>query len=88
MYNRRKFIKVSAATASITALSRSTFAKTISSMEPAAFPIVISTWNFGVDANKEAWKTLEKGGRSLDAVEAGVKIPEAEQPYRRPCRLP
>ncbi len=78
MYNRRKFIKVSAATASITALSHSAFAKTINSIEPAGFPIVISTWNFGVDANKEAWKTLEKGGRSLDAVEAGVRIPEAD----------
>jgi len=78
MYNRRKFIKVSAATASITALSRSSFAKTINSIEPAGYPIVISTWNFGVDANKEAWKTLEKGGRALDAVEAGVRIPEAD----------
>ncbi|WP_183572817.1 N(4)-(beta-N-acetylglucosaminyl)-L-asparaginase [Mucilaginibacter sp. X5P1] len=78
MYNRRKFIKVSAATASITALSHSAFAKTINSIEPAGFPIVISTWNFGVDANKEAWKTLEKGGRALDAVEAGVRIPEAD----------
>jgi len=78
MYNRRKFIKVSAATASITALSRSSFAKTINSFEPVGYPIVISTWNFGVDANKEAWKTLEKGGRALDAVEAGVRIPEAD----------
>jgi N4-(beta-N-acetylglucosaminyl)-L-asparaginase len=78
MYNRRKFIKVSAATASITALSRSSFAKTINSIEPTGYPIVISTWNFGVDANKEAWKTLEKGGRALDAVEAGVRIPEAD----------
>ena len=78
MYNRRKFIKVSAATASITALSRSVFAKSIIRNEPTGFPIVISTWNFGVDANKEAWKTLEKGGRALDAVEAGVRIPEAD----------
>ncbi|SDS86980.1 asparaginase [Mucilaginibacter mallensis] len=78
MYNRRKFIKVSAATASITAFSRSAFARTINSIEPSGFPIVISTWNFGVDANKEAWKTLEKGGRALDAVEAGVRIPEAD----------
>lgn len=41
-------------------------------------PIVISTWDFGQAANAEAWKTLEKGGRALDAVEAGVKIPEAD----------
>lgn len=41
-------------------------------------PIVISTWDFGVAANAEAWKTLSAGGRALDAVEAGVKIPEAD----------
>lgn len=41
-------------------------------------PIVISTWNFGQAANTEAWKTLGSGGRALDAVEAGVKIPEAD----------
>ena len=41
-------------------------------------PIVLSTWNFGQTANLEAWKTLSSGGRALDAVEAGVKIPEAD----------
>lgn len=41
-------------------------------------PIVISTWDFGQPANREAWKTLEKNGRALDAVEAGVRIPEAD----------
>jgi N4-(beta-N-acetylglucosaminyl)-L-asparaginase len=42
-------------------------------------PIVISTWDFGKAANAEAWKTLSAGGRALDAVEAGVKIPEADE---------
>jgi N4-(beta-N-acetylglucosaminyl)-L-asparaginase len=78
MYNRRKFIKISAAGASLAALSSSAVAKSISGIAPANLPIVISTWDFGVAANKEAWKTLEKGGRALDAVEAGVKIPEAD----------
>lgn len=41
-------------------------------------PIVISTWDFGKAANAEAWTVLVKGGRALDAVEAGVKIPEAD----------
>jgi N4-(beta-N-acetylglucosaminyl)-L-asparaginase len=41
-------------------------------------PIVISTWDFGKAANAEAWKILQKGGRALDAVEAGVKVPEAD----------
>jgi len=78
MYNRRKFIKISAAGASLAALSSSAIAKSTILRPPTGFPIVISTWEFGVAANLEAWKTLEKGGRSLDAVEAGVKIPEAD----------
>src|SRR5882757_9620492 len=78
MYNRRKFIKISAAGASFAALTHSGVAKTITNLQAVGFPIVISTWDFGIAANKEAWKTLEKGGRALDAVEAGVKIPEAD----------
>src|ERR1700744_3274132 len=77
MYNRRKFIKISAAGASLAALSTSKIAKATSIFSPG-FPIVISTWDFGIQANQEAWKTLAKGGRALDAVEAGVKIPEAD----------
>jgi N4-(beta-N-acetylglucosaminyl)-L-asparaginase len=41
-------------------------------------PIVISTWKFGIDANEEAWKILANNGKALDAVEAGVKVPEAD----------
>jgi Asparaginase len=41
-------------------------------------PLVISTWNFGLAANEAAWKILNKGGRALDAVEAGAKVPEAD----------
>jgi len=78
MYNRRKFIKLSAATASFTALSSSVFSRTFLPAAAADLPIVISTWGFGIEANKEAWKTLENGGRALDAVEAGVRIPEAD----------
>lgn len=78
MYNRRKFIKLSSVSASLTALSASAMAKTALKAAPANYPIVISTWDFGVDANKEAWKILNTGGRALDAVEAGVKIPEAD----------
>ena len=78
MYNRRKFIKISAAGASLAAFSTSAFAKSnIFDPEPG-FPVVISTWDFGIPANKEAWKILSNGGRALDAVEAGVKIPEAD----------
>jgi N4-(beta-N-acetylglucosaminyl)-L-asparaginase len=78
MYDRRKFLKISAAGASLAAFSSSAFAKSGVLDAPANVPIVISTWDFGVAANIEAWKTLSTGGRALDAVEAGVKIPEAD----------
>ncbi len=42
-------------------------------------PIVISTWDAGLAANKDAWKILGSGGRALDAVEAGVMVTESEQ---------
>jgi N4-(beta-N-acetylglucosaminyl)-L-asparaginase len=78
MFNRRKFLKISAAGASLAALSKSSIAKSPLLQKPAGYPIVISTWDFGIAANKEAWKTLAAGGRALDAVEAGVRIPEAD----------
>lgn len=42
-------------------------------------PIVISTWDAGIEANKAAWQILGKGGKALDAVEAGVRVTEASQ---------
>lgn len=41
-------------------------------------PVVLSTWNFGLAANVEAWKILSGGGSALDAVEAGAKVPEGD----------
>lgn len=41
-------------------------------------PIVISTWDHGMAANVGAWNVLSKGGRSLDAVEQGVRITESD----------
>lgn len=45
-------------------------------------PIVLSTWKFGLKANEEAWKILSKNGHSLDAVEAGVMVVEADPEER------
>ena len=39
---------------------------------------MVSTWDFGVPANKAAWTILSVGGRALDAVEAGARVPEAD----------
>lgn len=41
-------------------------------------PVVVSTWQHGLAANDAAWQILSQGGRALDAVEAGVKVTEAE----------
>lgn len=42
-------------------------------------PVVISTWDAGLRANKAAWEVLGNGGRALDAVEKGVMVTESEQ---------
>jgi len=78
MFNRRKFLKISAVTASVTALSKYAIAKGADTLVADRLPIVISTWDFGVAANKKAWETLSKGGRALDAIEAGARVPEAD----------
>ncbi len=41
-------------------------------------PVVISTWRHGLAANEAAWKILSDNGYSLDAVEAGVMVSEAD----------
>jgi N4-(beta-N-acetylglucosaminyl)-L-asparaginase len=40
--------------------------------EPAKFPVVLSTWSFGMPANEVAWGILSTGGTALDAIESGV----------------
>ncbi len=41
-------------------------------------PVVVSTWDSGLTANKAAWPILQKGGKALDAVEAAGRASEAE----------
>ncbi len=74
MKTRRDFLKLSALSAGVLPVANLFAAK-----EPSVHkPIVISTWNFGLNANVEAWKILSKQGRALDAVEAGAKVPEGD----------
>lgn len=73
MTTRREFIKLSALGSGLLA-SSPILADTVT----ATRPIVISTWNFGLKANEAAWKILSGGGRALDAVEAGARVPEAD----------
>ncbi len=41
-------------------------------------PLVVSTWKHGLPANEAAWEILGADGRALDAVEAGVRVTEAD----------
>ena len=73
MSNRRRFLKTTAALSSLFSLKSIDRGAT-----PASSPTVISTWNFGKEANAEAWKILAARGRALDAVEHGVWVPEGD----------
>src|SRR5665213_3001216 len=76
MTDRRSLIKASL-------LAPALFARPASAATGPAgiqmkLPCVISTWPFGVAANRAAWTVLSRGGRALDAVETGVMVPEAD----------
>lgn len=78
MVNRRKFIKASAFTGFASLLTKDAWSIDTPGTVKGK-PVVISTWNAGINANKGAWEILSKGGRALDAVEKGVMVTEAEQ---------
>ena len=71
MTTRRSFLKWSALSTVMLSLNKS-FAKKNSAGGSGTKPIVLSTWNAGIEANSDAWKILSTGGRALDAVEKGV----------------
>lgn len=74
MQTRRKFIKTAAAAGVFTMPA----AATLFNEEGKSLPIVISTWNFGIEANRPAWSIINQNGRALDAVENGVQVTEAD----------
>lgn len=80
MGNRRDFLKITAVASVGLALNsfKSNGEEIVVENNKVNKPIVISTWNFGVQANGAAWEILKNKGRALDAVEAGVKIPEGD----------
>ncbi len=80
MLNRRKFITTTALSTAILSLYNKSIASTIikPKQKAASYPIVISTWDFGIAANKAAWVKIIDGKSALDAVEAGVRVPEAD----------
>ena len=51
---------------------------TESELRVARRQIVVSTWSHGLAANAEAWKEIESNGNSLDAVQKGLMVTEAD----------
>jgi isoaspartyl peptidase/L-asparaginase-like protein (Ntn-hydrolase superfamily) len=82
MLNRRKFITSSIfASLGLSAFSGTGRVLPIPAPEKKIRnkkPIIISTWNHGIEANKAAMQTLMNGKTALDAVEAGVRVTEAD----------
>ena len=72
--NRRNFLKsglLGTAALGITPFVKESMGATFSeSSSPLVQqkPIVLSTWQFGLKANEEAWKILSKNGHALYAV--------------------
>jgi N4-(beta-N-acetylglucosaminyl)-L-asparaginase len=83
IFNRRNFLRSGTMSALFAGLS-------VASCKPAnekgskqnpnsavGGPVVLSTWK-QLKANEAAIAVIEQGGSALDAVEAGVKVPEAD----------
>lgn len=84
MNSRRRFLKKSALVSSMAGIIGAS-AKAHSSNANAGIdnrPIVISTWRHGMPANEAAWEILKQGGKAVDAVEKGVKVPEGDPNVR------
>ncbi|MBL7726405.1 MAG: isoaspartyl peptidase/L-asparaginase, partial [Dinghuibacter sp.] len=74
MQTRRKFLKTAAAAGVLTIPATTS----IFGEKGKPVPLVISTWNFGIEANRPAWNIINQNGRALDAVENGVQVTEAD----------
>lgn len=81
-FKRRTFFKLGLAGAALSIFKPSKAATLLE--ETANFrrvppkPIVVSTWRHGIEANRAAWAIIGSDGNALDAVEAGVKVTEAD----------
>ena len=83
MKSRRNFIKLSAlgGAAVLTSCANASPKEKSSDLEKSKSikkPVVISTWNHGMQANEAAWKVLSNGGKALDAAEQGVRVTESD----------
>lgn len=79
MANRRNFLHTSFFSGLGLFLYNKRFPAQPFSAAPQGQPVVISTWDAGLQANKAAWEILSNAGEAIDAVEKGVMVTEASQ---------
>lgn len=75
MISRKKFLQIGALSGAASLLHNTLHSQ---NTKKVSGPVVISTWDAGLRANKGAWQVLSKGGAALDAVEKGVMVTEDE----------
>ena len=79
--NRRRFLELPSL-GILGLLARDTFGQKTSSRQTSVTrvktPVVVSTWDSGLTANRAAWPVLSKAGSVLDAVEAAGRASEDE----------
>ena len=81
MISRKNFLKLTAL-GGLAPFQRFSSGSTMSFSGTVNKPVVISTWGHGITANEAAWKVLAENGSALDAVEAGVRVTEADPDVR------
>lgn len=67
--SRRKFIKQTAIIIPAASIIQSCQPKITEKIKK---PIVVSTWDSGLEVNKVAWQILKNNGKAIDAVEKGA----------------
>lgn len=81
MYSRRKFINKTALGAVGVAIGTSCASAETEGIDEAKNeikPLVIATWAPNKKATEAAWEVINSGGKAIDAVETGVRVPEAD----------
>ncbi len=78
--SRRRFIHTTALAAGGIAVSSPGYAAMSEGLSApeAARPLFVATWPFGQPANERSLEVFADGGSLLDAVEEGIKVPEAD----------
>lgn len=75
---RRNFVKTSAIAGSGLLINPFSQSKIFSKPEDSENPIVVSTWGSNLKSNAHAMDTLLQDKNSLDAIEEGIKVTEAD----------